>query len=144
MPRIKAARKPMSLRDRILDRIDRSEEGVFLPDDFADLGERSQVLRALSQLVQHQRLVRLGRGIYARARLNSATGRPTVDFPGGFSTAVRRALTRLGVPWKEAELIGDYNSGRTTQIPARTSLLVPKRFRRPLELNGRRVFYVDR
>ena len=133
-----------SLRSRIQDRIRQSEDGIFLPADFMDMADRSQVLRALAQLVRDGRLVRLGRGIYASARLNKATGKLTVDYPGGFSMAARQALTRLGIPWKETELVQEHNAGLTTQIPARIAIVVPKQFRRPLELNGMQVLYVDR
>ncbi len=57
-----------SLRDRVATRIARSQRDVFLTRDFADLSDEDQVIRALRSLVTQRSLVRLGKGVYAKAR----------------------------------------------------------------------------
>jgi len=50
-----------------LDRIERQRRDVLLRSDFADLGGYDHVGRALRQLVQVGRLLKIGSGLYARA-----------------------------------------------------------------------------
>ena len=116
---------------------------VFLPADFYDLSGRTQVLRALGALTKAGTLLRFGRGVYVRATINSITGNPMADVCGGFGSLARMALTRLGVPWQENQVVKDYMAGATLQIPVNTVLVVPKRYRRPLALGNMRVQYAD-
>ena len=60
--------KRKTLRDRIVARITRKQDDVFLTREFADLGGEDQVLRALRGLVRDRYLVRLGYGVYGRDR----------------------------------------------------------------------------
>ena len=87
----------ITLRERIETRIvQRREEDVFLPREFADLGGEDQVLRALRCLVREGRLVRLGYGVYGRAVVSQLSGEPILYSPNGFAGAARQALTQLG------------------------------------------------
>lgn len=63
--------------------------------------------------------VAIGDGVFARTRANPLTGLPMLSDPNGFAGVVRKALTLLGVPWLESRAVYDYNSGRSTQIPAK-------------------------
>ena len=58
-------------------RIARKRGDVFLRADFDDLGGYDQVGRALRKLVREGRLMKVGYGIYARARPSLLDGKPT-------------------------------------------------------------------
>ena len=68
--------KPETLETRLLKRIDRKRGDVFLRADFGDLGGYDQVGRALRKLVREGRLVKVGQGLYARARPSMTSGEP--------------------------------------------------------------------
>ena len=88
--------KPETLEDRLLKRIDRKRGDVFLRADFEDLGGYDQVGRVLRELVRKGRLVRVGQGLYARAR-------PSIDERrAGACRRAERAEggARAGLAWK--------------------------------------------
>jgi len=120
------------LEARIATRVDRSKAGVFLPRDFADLAGYTQVLRALRKQTKQGRLVKLGYGVYGKARVNSITGQPMLAAQGGFQEAAREALQKLGVAWEPTEAERAYNSGQSTQIPLMPVVKVKDRFARKL------------
>ena len=78
----------------MLERIDRKRGDVFLRGDFDDLGGYDQVGRVLRKIVREGRLVRVGQGLYARARRSTTTGEPV---PVGGLGALKEALCRMGV-----------------------------------------------
>lgn len=128
-----AKRKPESLRQRIAGRAATAEGDVFVPNDFTDLGNGSQLRRALGALVKEGVLGRLGWGVYVRLETNPLGGlMMTTDFGG----AVRQALRKLGVPFQETDTVDDYNACKTTQVQANTVLAIGTRFRRTLSYDG--------
>src|ERR1700722_7499885 len=106
--------KPENLEARLLKRIDRKRRDVFLRADFDDLGGYDQVGRVLRQIVREGRLVKVGQGLYARARPSMTSGDPV---PIGGLGALKAALRRVGVETLPSRLEVDYNVGRTTQVP---------------------------
>src|ERR1700691_817587 len=108
--------KPETLESRLLKRIDRKRGDVFLRADFDDLGGYDQVGRALRQLVSEGRLVRVGQGLYARARPSMTSGEPV---PVGGLSALKEALRRVGVETLPSRLERAYNDGLTTQVATR-------------------------
>lgn len=122
-----------TLREKIEKRMARKpREDVFLTREFSDLGGEDQVLRALRQLMQDGRLVRLGYGVYGRAFMSSLSGKPVLRSSNGFISAARQALDKLGVEWEPTESERAYNEGRSTQVPANPVLRVKGRFSRQL------------
>ncbi|WP_083024757.1 hypothetical protein [Vreelandella lionensis] len=120
-----------TLESRIRDKIRKSRRMVFLRDDFAPLGGYDQVGRVLRQLEAQGRLVRIGKGLYAKARPNRITGKPMIAAPGGFDQAAKEALNRLGVQWEPASAEKAYQAGRN-QIPARVMVRVKGPFHRQI------------
>ncbi len=110
----------------------RTSDDVFLPREFTDLSGEDQVLRALRNLVKEGRLIRLGYGVYARARRSQLSGRTMVDSANGFSSAALQALNKLGVSWEPSDSVRAYNEGRSTQIPVNPAVKVKSRFKRRL------------
>jgi hypothetical protein len=121
--------RPETLETRLLKRIDRKRGDVFLRADFEDLGGYDQVGRALRQLVRDGRLVKVGQGLYARARPSLTSGEP---IPVGGLRALKEALRRVGVETLPSRLEPDYNAGRTTQVPTGRLVGVNRRVRRKI------------
>ncbi|MCL2430536.1 MAG: type IV toxin-antitoxin system AbiEi family antitoxin domain-containing protein [Alphaproteobacteria bacterium] len=123
-----------TLETQLLNRIDRKRGDVFLRADFADLGGYDQVGRALRQAVRSGRLLRIGSGLYARARPSAIDGAPTPV--KGLRELAHEALRRLGVRTAPTRLEQDYSAGKTTQVPSGRRLAVNKRVRRKIGYNG--------
>ena len=124
--------KRKTLRDRIVARITRKQDDVFLTREFADLGGEDQVLRALRGLVRDRYLVRLGYGVYGRAFTSQLSGEPVLYTANGFAGAARQALTKLGVQWEPTDAERAYNEGQSTQVPVNPVVRVKGRFSRQL------------
>jgi hypothetical protein len=125
--------RPETLEARLLKRIDRKRSDVFLRADFDDLGGYDQIGRALRQLVREGRLVKVGQGLYARARPSLTSSAPV---PVGGLTTLKEALRRVGVETFPSRLERDYNAGRTTQVPTGRLVAVNRRVRRKIGYGG--------
>ncbi len=120
-----------SLKKAIERRIKRSKRNVFLRKDFANLGGYDQVGRALRELLKEKIIVKVGYGLYAKARLNSITGQPMPAIIGGFARLIREALDRLGVKWRPTNTEKEYRQG-SLQIPNGQSIVIKGRFNRKI------------
>jgi hypothetical protein len=125
-------RKP--LENQVIDRIDRKRRDVFLRADFDDLGGYDQVGRVLGQLVSKGRLLKIGSGLYARARPSTLDGEPTPV--KGLRALADEALRRIGVGTAPTRLERAYSAGETTQVPSGRRIAVNKRVRRTIGFNG--------
>jgi hypothetical protein len=117
----------------LLNRIERKRGDVFLRADFEDLGGYDQVGRVLRKIVREGRLVRVGQGLYARARPSLTTGEPV---PVGGLGALKEALRRVGVKTLPSQLEQAYNAGQTTQVPTGRVVGVTRRVRRKISYGG--------
>ncbi len=125
--------KPETLETRLLNRIDRKRGDVFLRSDFGDLGGYDQVGRVLRELVRKGRLVRVGQGLYARARPSITSGDP---LPAGGLATLTEALGRVGIETVPTRLERAYNAGETTQVPTGRVVGVRRRVRRKVGYGG--------
>lgn len=123
-----------TLESRVSDRIERKRRDVFLRADFDDLGGYDQVGRALRQLICEGRLLRIGSGLYVRARPSTIDGAPTPV--KGLRDLANEALRRLGVKTAPTRLEQAYSKGKTTQVPSGRRVAVNKRVRRKIGYNG--------
>lgn len=122
-----------TLRKKIEQRIARKKgEDVFLTREFKTLGGEDQVVRALRELVDNGRLVRLGYGVYGRAMVSRLSGKPMLYSRYGFAGVARQALDKLGVEWEPTAAERAYNEGRSTQVPVNPVVRVKGRFSRQL------------
>jgi hypothetical protein len=108
--------KRTTLRQRIEARLARRRDTAFLTREFLDLGGARQVQRVLRELTGDGKLIRLGYGAYARARISPLTHRPMLA-GNGFDEASRQVLDKLKVPWEPTDAERAYNEGRSTQVP---------------------------
>jgi len=126
-----------TLRTRISNRIAKSSKAAFVPEDFKDLGGYDQVLRVLRVLRSEDRLIRLGYGIYVKARTSKLSQRVIIDSPAGFAGVAREALNKLGVDWRPTDAEIDYNKGLSTQIPVNPVVNIRGRFSRKISYGDR-------
>jgi hypothetical protein len=121
-----------TLRQRVEARIARRCDDAFLTREFLDLGGERQVLRALRELTDAGKLIRLGYGAYGRAETSRLSGRPILAARDGLMGAARQTLDKLGVPWEQTDFQRAYNEGRSTQVPINPAVRVKGRFARRL------------
>ena len=121
--------KRLSLKAKVAMKISRSKREVFLRSDFEKLAGYDQIGRAIRQLIAEGVLIKIGYGLYAKARLNRITGKPMLSAQGGFTQVAEEALSRLGVKWEPSKSIQAYQSG-STQIPANAEVIIFDRFNR--------------
>lgn len=130
----------MTIEERLNRSINQCEDDVFVRGEFSQFGSRSQVSRALKKIVAEGKLVKLGVGIYAKAKRSVLDGSPipvrTVD------VLASQALEKLGVAVGPSRLTQAYNSGASTQIPAGTVLNTgDRKITRRIGFGGRFVKY---
>lgn len=122
-------------KTRIARRIARRKGDVFFRSDFIDLGSPGQVGRALRTLIQKGCLMKIGHGIYVRARPSVLDGKPTPA--KGMRELASEALARLGAAVTESRAERAYTSGRSVQVPTgRVVAIRGKRVRRKLGYRG--------
>jgi hypothetical protein len=124
---------------KVLTRIARKKSAVFVREDFDDLSDYDQVGRALSTLTKEGRLIRLGYGVYAKAKKSPINGEPVPIAP--LPALAKEALQRLGVKTFPSRLEQAYNAGKTTQVPTGRLIGVKGRVNRKLGYRGAFVSY---
>ena len=124
-----------TLESKVKYRLARSKDTVFIPPDFFDLSDRDQVGRVLRKLIAEQVLIKLGYGIYAKARISSVTGQAIPE--KGLIDLAKEALAKLGVAVRPSSVEQDYNSGITTQVPTGRVIGVRGRVSRKIGYNGK-------
>ena len=121
--------KCRSLKSKVAKKISRANREVFLRSDFEKLAGYDQIGRALRQLTSDGVLIKVGYGLYAKARPNRMTGQPMLAAKGGFTQVAEEALSRLNVKWTPSKAVLDYQSG-STQIPVNAEVIVSERVSR--------------
>lgn len=123
-----------TLAYKIAARIRRKNALVFIREDFADLGGYDQVGRILRELARKGELLKIGYGLYAKAKKSSLTGQvvPVAPLP----ILAQAALARLGVETAPSQLDQAYKAGRTTQVPTGRQIAVKGRISRKIGYGG--------
>ena len=113
---------------------------VFMRTDFETFGSQAQVGRALTKLQSNGALVKLGLGVYAKAKPSIVSGKPISVKPLGVLNP--EVLKKLGVQVNESRQTREYNSRSSTQVPPGIVYGVGKRrIQRKLGFNGKFVQY---
>lgn len=102
----------MTTRDRIQSRLKRSKRYVFTRDDFKHLASYDQIGRALRELVKEGQLLKVGYGVYTKARQNAITGKL---MPA--AAVVIEALERLKVDYRLVGATSAYNAANPLRSP---------------------------
>jgi len=130
----------MNIVDRIQRSVANRNDDVFVRADFKPFGSQAQVGRALTELQSKGALVKLGVGVYAKAKPSVLSGKPIPIKP--LEVLAPEVLRKLGVQAGESRQTREYNAGRSTQIPTGVVFSVGKRrIRRKLGFNGKLVEY---
>jgi hypothetical protein len=104
---------------------------VWVPTDFAQLGNRDAIDKTLQRMVRAGDLRRIDRGLYDRPKLNSLTKRPTTpDYRTVTEAIARRDQLRLLVDGMTAA----NDLGLTHAVPARVTIHTDTR-RRAIQLD---------
>nr|CDS55840.1 conserved hypothetical protein [Serratia symbiotica] len=102
----------MTTRDRIQSRLKRSKRYVFTRDDFKHLASYDQIGRALRELVKEGQLLKVGYGVYTKARQNAIIGKL---MPA--AAVVIEALERLKVDYRLVGATSAYNAANPLRSP---------------------------
>lgn len=127
------------LETKIERRIRRTKDSTFVLGDFLDLSDRDQVLRALRKLIQKNVILRVGQGVYTRAKISSLTKKPIPE--QNLRAIAETALRKSGVRILPTSYEREYNEGRSTQVPTGLVIGVDRRVNKKIGFNGRFVKY---
>lgn len=129
-----------SIRERMARSIARRKGEVVMRAEFKSLGSPSQISRALKQLIKSGTIVRLGYGVYAKARPSVLSGKPFTRV--SLEELAQEALKKLGVTAKLGRAAAAYARGDTMQLPARITLNTGgKRISRKIAIGASTVRY---
>ena len=109
----------LSVKERMARSIALRKGEVVLRPDFESMGSASQISRALKALIQDGKIIRLGYGVYAKASPSILSGKPVARV--SLAELAHEALQKLGVPVALGRAQANYASGKTTQVPVRTT-----------------------
>ena len=128
-----------SLIQQIRSRIKNTKESTFIIADFVDLSDRDQIIRSLRGLIQEELILRLGYGVYVRAKKSRFSGKlmPEVDL----RTVAISVLEKNGVNILPTKFERAYNAGESTQVPTGVVIGVDRRVNRKISFNGRTIKY---
>ena len=130
----------MILFERMKRAIALRKDDVFLRAEFADMASVAQVSRALRRLIEDGIIVKLGVGVYAKAKKSVLSGNPIPVRP--LEVLAPLALEKMGVELCVSQNVAEYNAGRTTQIPAGNVINTgERRITRKLVFGQQRVTY---
>ena len=107
---------------KILNRVRAPQSGqrVYTTEDFIDLGDRHNIEKALSCLVEQNILRRIGRDLYDYPRISKILQRPA---PPNISAAIDAIARRDNILILPDGIVAAHNLGLTNAVPARHSYL---------------------
>ena len=126
-----------TLPDRLRARIDDAPRQVWTPSDFADVGGRAAVDKALQRMVASGQLRRIERGLYDKPYQNTLTGKSTVtDYRAVIDAIARRDQVR----WLIDGMTAANTLGLTNAVPAKIEVLVDARLK-PVTLGNQKIVF---
>lgn len=129
--------QPESMPAQILKRISATPGQVWTVGDFADLGNRDAVDKALQRMVCAKQIRRIERGFYDKPAINSLTGKPTVpDYRAVIDAVARRSKIR----WLVDGMTAANTLGFTNAVPAKIEVLTDARLK-PISLGNQTITF---
>jgi hypothetical protein len=129
--------RTQTLPDRLRARIDDAPRKVWTPSDFADVGVRGAVDKALQRMVTSGQLRRIQRGLYDKSSQNALTGKSTVpDYRAVIDAIARRDQVR----WLIDGMTAANTLGLTNAVPAKIEVLVDARLK-PVTLGNQKIVF---
>lgn len=129
----------MTIANKVQVRISRSKRYVFARADFSDIAGYDQVGRELRKFVESGLLIRIGYGLYTKARINSITGKTMPASPGGADGVILEAIEKLGVDYKFDDFSQRSINGDSLQVPASFQIITSNRFKRKIVVSNRAI-----
>jgi hypothetical protein len=130
----------VTTKSRISQKIDATPGEILLRSSFVDTGTPSRITRAINALIAEGKMIRLGYGVYAKARPSSLTGNPIPRKT--LEELTPEIFKQLDVTFEYGKAITEYISGKSTQVP--TALIIStgsRRINRRISLGLREVKY---
>lgn len=129
-----------TVREKIVAKIRKSSAPVFLRSEFDRLGDYRQVSRAMREVAASGMIVRVGYGLYARARPSTINGEPVPTQP--LLNIGLEAMRKMGVVAEVGNDAKALSEGRSTQVPMLPVINVGKsRVSRKISVGKRQVVY---
>ncbi len=128
-----------TLDKRILYRINRGKNDIFIRKDFEDLSDYVQVGRILRKFVDTGKLARIGYGLYAKTTISPLSGK--IVPRKSLNALAKEALTRLNIDVRPSSYDQAYNEGRSTQVPTGKVIGIRGRISRKIGYEGKRVVF---
>ena len=127
------------LEKRIQYRIKKSRTSSFMLCDFQDLSDKDQIMRALRKLIAKNILIKVGQGVYVRARLSKATNTPIPE--KSLQEIALEVMKKLKIKVVSTDFDLSYNKSETTQIPTGRTIFIKGRICRKIGFNGNYINY---
>lgn len=129
-----------TIKDKVSASIRASKSSVFLRQDFDRFGDYRQVSRVVKELAETGTIVRMGYGVYAKARPSSISGRPVPTET--LQNIGLQAMRKLGVRADIGKDLKALQSGASTQVPMAPVVSVGKsRITRKISFGNKNVLY---
>jgi hypothetical protein len=109
----------LTIKDRMIRSVSMRRSEIILRSDFERMGSQSQISRVLGDFVREGRLVRIGHGVYAKARMSSLSGKPVPRQP--LEVLASETLRRLNIEASGGQAEVEYTTGMSTQVPVQTT-----------------------
>ncbi len=129
----------MTISSKVKARLNRSKRFVFTRADFTDIAGYDQVGRVLKKFVDTGYLLRIGYGLYTKARTNRITGKLMPASPGGADGVLLEAIEKLGVTYKFDDFSQRSIDGDSLQIPASFKIITNNRFKRKIIVSNKAI-----
>jgi hypothetical protein len=126
--------KLLKLEDKVKYRVKRSKDSVFLLKDFDDISDRNQIGRILRGLINQRLLVKLGYGLYSRAKTSILDGEIMPE--KGIIGSGKEALAKLNIKTYPTTYEIMYNNYQSTQVPTGRVIGVKDRISRKISFGG--------
>ena len=130
----------MTTKERVLASLRRSKCTAFVRKDFERFGEYRQVSRAIKELVGEGAIIRVGYGVFAKARPSSISGKPVPAEP--LLNIAFEIMGKLGVKADVGRDALALREGWSMQVPMLPIVNVGKaRVRRRISYGNKTVIY---
>lgn len=135
----------MTIKDTLERKIQRRITGLktasFMPADFKDLSGKPQVNRALKKLVNKNQIIRIGRGLYVRAKLSTVTNMLIPE--KNLQEIALEVLERLNIEVVPSPFLSAYNKRLSTQVPTGRVIFVKSKINRKIGFNGNYIHFIN-
>lgn len=129
-----------TIKSRVARCIAMKPTDVFLRKDFENFGSPSRVTRALQELIKEGRIVRIGYGLYAKAKKSSLGENFVPTKP--LESLAEQALGRMTIPFTLGSARREYKEGKSSQIPVALIISVGNsRISRKISVGKREVIF---